>query len=349
MSRLPDVSMFPLHKLKPLQHEHITVSFSGGRTSALMTAVVLTEYRDRRGHDVRVAFANTGQEHEKTLEFVDKCDREWGLGVTWLEAVIDPRKGAPRTYRTTTFAEAARTGAPYEAATAKYGLPGAKWLWCTSILKTVPLDQHATATFGCKPGHYHTAVGIRADEIDRVSIAALDKGFIYPLADLGVTKADVLSWCAAQPWDLEVPELQGNCTWCWKKSDRKLFTLALDNPEAFDFPRMLEERYQRVGPDINDTDRPRRFLWRGQRTTDELFAQAHRWRYPPPPPPAAAAGKHTSLATGAHGSYSAASWGGVGRRPTWRALPTDATPADLDAAAACGESCEVGADFEWEE
>lgn len=33
-------------------------------------------------------FANTGQEHEKTLEFVDKCDKAWNLNVHWIETVV---------------------------------------------------------------------------------------------------------------------------------------------------------------------------------------------------------------------------------------------------------------------
>ena len=44
-------------------------SFSGGRTSALMTKLMM-EHEAHKYSAVINVFANTGQEHPKTLEFV---------------------------------------------------------------------------------------------------------------------------------------------------------------------------------------------------------------------------------------------------------------------------------------
>lgn len=57
-----------------------------------MTRWVLNNWVDRYD-EILVVFANTGQENEKTLEFVDKCDLFFGFNTVWLEAEIDPRVG----------------------------------------------------------------------------------------------------------------------------------------------------------------------------------------------------------------------------------------------------------------
>ena len=52
--------------------EKICISFSGGRSSAVMTKMVLQKYPDA---EIQITFANTGFEHEDTLRFVNDCDR----------------------------------------------------------------------------------------------------------------------------------------------------------------------------------------------------------------------------------------------------------------------------------
>ena len=55
-----------------LEKENYQISFSGGRTSAYMTKLLLDNFSDK--YNFIVTFANTGMEHEKTLEFIHNCD-----------------------------------------------------------------------------------------------------------------------------------------------------------------------------------------------------------------------------------------------------------------------------------
>ena len=71
-----------------------------------------------------------------------------------------------------------------------------------------------------------------------------DKDYIYPLATIAkVTKEDVLEFWAQQPFDLEISEEQGNCWFCFKKSDKKLAMIADESPEAFDWIKQMETKY----------------------------------------------------------------------------------------------------------
>lgn len=90
--------------MKPNYH----ISFSGGRTSAYMTKLLLDNWSDR--YEFIVTFANTGLEHPKTLEFVANCDQHFGFNTVWLEAQVDPRPGKGIGFRVVDFASADRGG-----------------------------------------------------------------------------------------------------------------------------------------------------------------------------------------------------------------------------------------------
>jgi hypothetical protein len=305
-----------------LTHPRLSISFSGGRTSAYMTRRLVEELR---GTDVEVAvlFCNTGSEHPKTLDFVDRCDREWGLGVVWLEADIDPQMGRGVRPKVVTYETASREGAPYEALCAKYGIPGPSKPICTTLLKMRPMEAYRRDVLGWKTGKYHTAIGIRADEIDRMNSRAEEFGLVYPLIDWGIRKKDILAWWAQQSWGLDLPEQYGNCTWCWKKTDRKLFTLAQDDPTLFDFPARMEREYGHVGTLAQNSGKPQLFF-RKNRTTQEILEAAA--RFP----------RTERFVDHAHQADD---------RPFLFLNPDvngDADP--LDQGSSCGESCEVGAD-----
>jgi hypothetical protein len=249
------------------RRKRLFISFSGGKTSAFMADRLLSQYR-HLWEEIIVGFGNTGQEHEKTLEYVDACDRHYGFNVVWLEAVVNPRTGKPTKHRTVRFESASRKGEPFEDMIQKYGLPNTQFFHCTRELKLNPIKSYLNYQ-GWFAGTYDSAVGIRFDEIDRMSPSSMATGVFYPLIDLRVTKEDVLAWELKQPVRLGIPEHLGNCVWCWKKSFRKLATVAREQPRAFEFPRRMERLYADKGAGAGD-----RRLFRGRRTTDDIFEMA---------------------------------------------------------------------------
>lgn len=259
-----------------MEKPKLSISFSGGRSSAVMTRLCLLKYRET--HEISVVFANTGCEHPATLDFVNDCDVNWGFNVTWIEAVIDPTPGVGVRHKIVTYETASRKGEPFEAFIAKYGIPNATTPCCTSRLKEDPMKSYRDSLgwFSGKRLNFKTAIGIRADEIDRQSDHAEELGFIYPLIDAGIDKAQVNQFMAQVPWDLKLKsDAEGNCVWCWKKSDRKLYTLALESPEYFEFPAQMERKYGDYKADsAAAAPDGKRYFFRGHRSTSDLLREA---------------------------------------------------------------------------
>lgn len=250
-----------------MKKETLFVSFSGGRTSAYMCWWLLN---NKAGEfDFIFTFANTGLEHEKTLDFVNECDKRFGLNLVWLEAVVNMEKGKGIRHKVVSYESAARNGEPFEAYIKKEGIPNSAFPQCSERLKKLPMQSYRRS-LGFKSAH-QTAIGIRVDEIDRMNIDAVKKGeIVYPLIKWQpITKAEIRHWWADQDFDLEVPEHLGNCVTCWKKSDRKLMTIARQEPHRFDFFRRMEAEHKMTGP----SDGPRVFF-RGHRTVDDIFEKA---------------------------------------------------------------------------
>lgn len=213
------------------ENDLILVSFSGGRTSAYMSKLMLEKYPREK---LVFVFANTGAEHPKTLEFVKKVDDYFALDLIWVEAVVHSKKRYSTTHRIVDFDSASRDMSLFKAISFKYGIPGPGWLHCTRELKERPIHSFITSEFKKrKMKDYKTAIGIRADEIDRCDPNMEEKGFIYPLVNAGVTKREVLNYWSNMQFDLEIPDYLGNCTFCWKKSNRKLRLVAKEHPEFF--------------------------------------------------------------------------------------------------------------------
>ena len=244
----------------------LLISFSGGRTSAYMTWELLSA---KEYDEYAVVFANTGQEHPATLDFVMQCDVLLGFNTVWVEADVQHVRGKSSQSRIVNYLTASRDGQPFEEMIKKYGIPNPNFPHCTRELKLNPIYHYLHKVRGWKKGEYDVAIGIRADEFDRMSATAARDRIIYPLVRKGVTKEEVLRFWSQMPFDLQIPEHLGNCTWCWKKSLRKHLVLVREKPYVFDFPRRMEKLYPDAGP--GDIDRPRRFF-RGNRTVADLFA-----------------------------------------------------------------------------
>jgi hypothetical protein len=295
------------------QKPRLAVSFSGGRSSAVMVDQILGKWGNDR--DISITFANTGREESATLDFVHAVDlnlcRPRGHRVVWLEAVTrGPGKGpaaAEVTYET-----ASRNGEPFEAAIAKHGIPCKTHPNCTGRLKVEPMAWWYRHVKEWMPGTYDTAIGIRADEIDRVSSTREKKRLIYPLADWGFRKRDVINYMSRFPWDLQLPgEHWGNCDCCWKKSLRKLMTRAKEDPHVFSWWGRMERKYGTVNRGDGEQEEPRVFF-REKRSAQDILALAMTEDFQP--------------------------WEDARDN-----IPFDAW---WDLGSGCGESCEIGADEE---
>lgn len=282
----------------------LSISFSGGRTSALMTKLLLDEFKGRR--HIEITFANTGLEHEETLKFVDQCDREMFDGkVVWLEAVVHRGKRKSTTHRIVDFASASRKGEPLTAVAEKYGTANQTYGSCNREAKVNVMTSYFRS-IGWKPNTYSTAIGIRNDEVDRVSLRSMAVGVFYPCIDNGIRKDDVEKFWEEQPFRLNIPEHYGNCVGCFKKSTRKLMTIAQDDASVFDWHKSIERMAEAGLQDVGPNDRK---IFRGHLTTDEIIAKARE--------------------------------GGFKRFEDGKFIPYDS---NLDTGGGCGASCEIGAD-----
>lgn len=230
------------------------VQFSGGRTSATLAAL-----SDER---CQLFFENTGKEHEKTLEFVQAVSEAIGRNVTWLEFRPPKQRGAPPKefgFAVVDFKTAARKGEPfaemmrcmaeYRATKGKPPVsPWAKSRICTTHLKHRVLD-HYLASIGVH-GH-ERMLGLRADEPDRVARLPAqetrDKTLRAPLAEAGITKANVLEFWSDQDFDLGLEEHEGNCDGCFLKDQADRSRAIGNNPETTAYWQSLQDTYPRFG------------------------------------------------------------------------------------------------------
>jgi hypothetical protein len=246
----------------------IVCSFSGGKTSAYMAMKIKQEWKET---EVKYVFANTGQENEETLKFVRAVDEEFQLGVVWVEAVVNQGAGEATAHRVVSFETACRDGSLFADMCAKYGISNHSFPHCTRELKLAPITSYLKSV-GWRKKDYLTAIGIRTDERGRAG----KKGCVYPLIDeWPVDKQDINDFWEEHQYTLELKEHQGNCKWCWKKSDRKLFRIAKDTPEFFLVPAELEAKYARSGPlHRKDPQAPENVFFRKRRSAKDILALA---------------------------------------------------------------------------
>lgn len=215
--------------------EQTCVSFSGGRTSAYMLWRVL-EANGGLPDGAHVCFANTGKEDEATLQFVDRCSKEWSVPIIWLEYQIeDPG------WRIVTFESASRNGEPFEALIKKKNyLPNPVTRFCTVDLKIKPLAKYARHLGW---DEWDNLIGIRADEPRRVAKIRANpsdgvKGVtrLLPLATDGISKQDISKFWSSQTFDLQLPNINGvtfhgNCDLCFLKGAHQIMSLIAEKPE----------------------------------------------------------------------------------------------------------------------
>ena len=211
------------------------ISFSGGRTSAYMLWRVLQSHGGKLPDECIVCFANTGKEEEATLRFVRDCGARWSVPIVWVEYRAD----APG-FAVVDFDTASRNGEPFEALIRKRNyLPNPVARFCTVELKILrAVDVMRSRGYD----EYENLVGFRADEPSRVAkIRANPSGGTRgverraPLADVGVSKYDVMRFWQSHPFDLALSNINGttpdgNCDLCFLKHSATIMSKIAKEP-----------------------------------------------------------------------------------------------------------------------
>lgn len=244
----------------------LIVLFSGGRTSGVMSKLIKDNWSDK--YNLHFVFANTGLENEETLKFVNLCDIHFNLNAIWIEADVKT-KGVGTSYKIIDYESASRSGVPFEDMVKKFGLPNQDFPHCTRELKIEPIKKWALDYVS---KDYKLALGIRSDEPSRLKQTKTDNEKLFPLAHVyPMSKGDVLYWWKKQSFDLELPEHLGNCETCFKKSDKKLWTIAKNHPEKFDFIKRIEKQYALIS---NFDRKDKRVMFRGYRTAEDILKES---------------------------------------------------------------------------
>lgn len=250
----------------------LLVSFSGGETSAYMAQWLWNNRRDE--YDMIFLFANTGEENEETLKFVQKCSEHFGFPVVWVECIpfYNKRKGSGHVI--VDINTASRKGEPFERMIKKYGIPNHSFPHCTRELKLNPMKSYLKSIGWRK---YFTAVGIREDEFDRMNAKRDKLRIIYPLIDplfRPMTKPKINFWWSQQAFRLNLKGYQGNCKTCWKKTDSKLFQIAKEDPSKFETFMKLEDKYSLFPAGRAETVPPPYYFFRKCRSARDIMSQS---------------------------------------------------------------------------
>lgn len=232
------------------------ISFSGGETSGYMLYWLLHNKSDE--YDFKILFSNTGCENEETLDFVEKCAREFGIEIIWVERDFSKGRNGGHTvvsYETATRLKDWRNGKnPFEIMVKKFGLPNNKNKFSTRELKLIPMLSYLRS-IGWEDDSYDTFIGLRNDEIDRISKDRIKQRIVYPLIQyIQWTKKHVNFWWANFKFRLHLKGYEGNCIFCYKKADFKIAEIFKSSPELLLFADYLEFRYAYYIPESRYRD-----------------------------------------------------------------------------------------------
>ena len=224
-----------------LNNKNIFCSVSAGYSSVMMAVKIREWYAD---HNIIYAMANTSKEREESLQFMEQCNKYFGLNIFWIEAIINQEKGKGSDFKVTDFKSLKRNGEIFEDGIKKYGIPSKINKWCNREMKLVPLKKFCDSVFGSN--NYSIAVGMRADEIDRVSADYKTNNVFYPLLDNNLGKRDRNKFWENQPIKITIPAYKGNCDLCFEKSNRKLMTIIKEDPKSYIWWDNMIKKYSQI-------------------------------------------------------------------------------------------------------
>ncbi len=212
--------------------EQVIISFSGGRTSALMLKHFVDSHNGKLPKDMHVVFSNTGKEMPQTLDFVEECSEKFGVKINWVEYCKDNRM------KIVDYKTASRDGQPFaELIDKKKHLPNPTMRFCTTEMKITPMKLFAKNILGYEAG-WINCVGLRYDEGHRVKrLNGMREKFFTeaPLYNAKIAKHHVFEYWQKSNWDLQLQNVDGstpagNCDLCFLKGQKTIQTLMRQNP-----------------------------------------------------------------------------------------------------------------------
>jgi len=226
--------------------ETYLISFSGGRSSAMLLKLLLNEFDGTLPENFIVTFANTGKEHPGTLDFVHQCEERWDVPIHWLEfaglhdKLVNKDERMVR-YNVVNHETASREGEPWLRTIE--ALPGyaprRAARMCTYYMKVSTMWSFM---FDMGIEQFTNLVGYRLDEMGRLHRSKMKCGadptrpqVEAPLVHAGIDKAGVMKFWQDQDFDLDIPEGCGNCDLCFLKGRKQLIRVAYDNPGIIDW------------------------------------------------------------------------------------------------------------------
>jgi len=253
--------------------DKLLISFSGGETSAYLLWWCLKNWQYK--YEILIIFANTGEENEETLIFIEKCSKLFNCNVIWVEAVFHKEHMKGTTHKIVDFSSACRNNNLFEEMIKVYGIPNQAYPHCNRELKLAPIKSYLRSV-GWKD--YYTALGIRNDEIDRVSIKRKENKLLYPLVtNQPMSKPKINFWWNQQPFRLNLKGYQGNCKTCWKKSEKKLYQIAKEDIEKFNSFKILEEKYSRFVPESREDHGENIYFFRKNKSTKDIIKESKKF------------------------------------------------------------------------
>lgn len=194
---------------------------------------LMDKYAKTFDRDFVVCFANTGREHNATLDFGHEVEARWGVQIVWLEYCRDENGNhSQRVVNYETASRRGQWGAFDEYLSRAKSLPSVGFRGCSSDLKTRPMKRWLKSQ-GVES--WNDYIGIRADESLRtLQIRSQCPKYIvphFPLDTDGITKRDVDAFWDAQPFKLNIPNYRGNCDLCFLKAKWKRLAIMRDEPE----------------------------------------------------------------------------------------------------------------------
>lgn len=253
----------------------IVVSFSMGKSSAVMCKIAKDIYKD---DDLLFVCANTSWELKESVDFAKRVDDFLSLNLILVESVTNGR-GIASTHKVVSWDNLDMNQTAFENMIKKYGIPNVSRPHCTRELKLNPIKSYLRSIGW---DDYFTAIGFRYDEMDRVPDDYKEKKLLFPLINSRITKEDVYRHFSMGdnegffPFTLNIKEHEGNCQACFKKSDIKLYTLAKENPERFNFAIKMENKYSRLGSEFvrNEKESNDRTFYRKNRRAIDVISEA---------------------------------------------------------------------------